>query len=176
MPNEMINVPQGEFKVASGEGKILTTILGSCVATCLWDPINRVGGMNHILLPAGSTKNSPMAMSDGVNLMELLVNTMLRSGARKDNIRAKVFGGASMFDRAGGVGEQNQSFALWFLENENVPILKQSIGGNRGRKVRFSPSDGSAQMKFLEDTWKENSVRRPSVVNVPAVQNEITLF
>ena len=176
MSNEMINVPQGEFKVASGEGKILTTILGSCVATCLWDPINRVGGMNHILLPAGSKNGVPMSMCDGVNLMELLVNTMLRNGARKDNIRAKDFGGASMFDRTGGVGEQNQSFALWFLENESVPILKQSIGGNRGRKVRFSPSDGSAQMKFLEDTWKENSEGKTSVATAPPAQSEITLF
>lgn len=172
-----INVPQNDYKVASGEDCILTTILGSCVATCLWDGKSGVGGMNHILLPSTRSLHSP-EVGESVNLMEMLINEIIKNGGIRKNLKAKIFGGSSMFDRGGGVGEMNQTFTLWFLENEGIEVISKSVGGNKGRKVKFSPHNGAAQMKFLQDDWNEGriqeNVRTPKVVN--SHSRDVTLF
>ena len=174
---QLINVPQNEFRISMEKDTVLTTILGSCVATCLWDHKTGVGGMNHILLPSTQRYQSA-EFCESVNLMEILINSILKSGGVRRNLKAKIFGGASMFDRSGGIGEQNQSFALWFLENENIEIVSQSIGGNRGRKLKFRPHNGSAQMKFLDDAWQNNRIQSKTIDRSPKpkVGADITLF
>ncbi len=108
-----MRVVQGEYVVSKFPDACLTTLLGSCIATCLWDPEIKIGGMNHYLLP-GSETNDAGQVRYGVNAMELLVNGMLKRGAHKARLVAKVFGGASMLNVKSDIGERNVAFAKQF--------------------------------------------------------------
>src|SRR5262245_18951865 len=95
-----VNVIQGEYNVSADPAVVFTTILGSCVAACIRDPIAGVGGINHFLLPVNSEgARTTDAERYGVHLMELLVNGLMKNGARRDRLEAKLFGGAKMMDR-----------------------------------------------------------------------------
>ena len=141
-------VLQGEFHISNDPRACLVTVLGSCVATCLWDEEAGVGGMNHFLL-AGANEPKDGNLKYGVNSMELLINGLQRKGAKRERIKAKLFGGASMLNISRQIGHENVEFALWFLQNEGIPVVSQCLGGDRGRKVRFVPVNGSAQRMFL---------------------------
>lgn len=145
----MLHVVQGEFAVVSEPGVVLTTILGSCVATCLWDPNAGVGGMNHFLLPGDADSGSD-SMKYGVNAMELLVNGLLQHGAARSKLQAKVFGGARVIRNLSDVGSKNAAFALEFLRLEGIPCMANSLGGDRARRVRFWPLTGRAGQLLLE--------------------------
>ncbi len=138
---------------ASATPAVIHTALGSCVAVCLFDPIFRVGGMNHILLP-GFTKLSVTDGSAryGVNAMELLINRIIRSGGKKRNLQAKVFGGAdvlNVFRKEHSVGMKNTTFALEYLYKEEIEIVGQSTGGKATRIVKFHTDTGEALVKTL---------------------------
>ena len=107
-----INVVQGEYSVSADPNVVFTTILGSCVAACIRDPVAGVGGMNHFLLPGNENgARSTEAERYGVHLMELLVNGLMKKGARRDRLEAKLFGGAKMMERLSDIGKLNASFA-----------------------------------------------------------------
>lgn len=137
----------GEYYVSSTQ-TVISTILGSCVSACLFDPINKVMGMNHFLLsgekipPSGSLLHSDMGRY-GVHAMELLINRLLHSGAERKNIKAKVFGGAKLFMSANpkntflNVGKVNSRFVKNFLKREKIPIISADLDGDQGRVVRF---------------------------------------
>ena len=143
-------IAQGEYAVSSDPETTISTILGSCVATCLWDPVARVGGMNHFLLPDGPTSRSEVS-SFGANAMELLINGLIRSGAVRSRLRAKVFGGAEMYRGLTNAGNQNGAFVLEYLEREGIPCDGQSLGGSKARRVEFVPMTGNARQKLVED-------------------------
>jgi chemotaxis protein CheD len=164
-------IAQGEFAVDAGPNGKITTILGSCVATCLWDPEARVGGMNHILLP-DSVGNDAEFSSLGANSMELLINGLIRLGANKNNLRAKVFGGAAMYKGLTSAGDQNGTFVLDYLEREHIPCDGQSLGGSKARRIEFIPATGQARQKFVEDVPIEKVAPKP--VEVPS--NDLELF
>ncbi|WP_353339542.1 chemotaxis protein CheD [Pelagimonas sp. KU-00592-HH] len=149
-----LSVLQGQFRVSDDPNAVMTTILGSCVATCVWDPDTGVGGMNHFLLP-GTEKNRSGNLRYGVNSMELLINALLQQGARRENLHLKLFGGARMFGTEDGIGRKNAEFAVWYVETEGLRLVKKCLGGTRGRKVRFWPGSGHAQLKFLQNDWHE---------------------
>lgn len=159
---------QGEFKVSNERDCIMTTILGSCIAACVFDPVAGVGGMNHYLLP-GEEKKGDGNLRYGVNSMELLLNSMIKMGARHENMHAKVFGGAKMYDGGREIGAKNAAFAKWFLENEGIPVEMSCVGGQLGRKVRFWPVGGRAQRAFMEDARK---VIVPTVAPKPVIKPE----
>jgi chemotaxis protein CheD len=136
---------------ASAEPTSVVTILGSCVAVCLFDPVARVGGMNHYLLPLFvQRERSPRF---GNVALALLLDQVLLHGARKVNLSAKVFGGAGVLDgfqRSGrSLGHDNVELALRTLEAEGIPILDGDVGGRRGRRLVFHVDDGSAWVKPL---------------------------
>ena len=145
-----IHVIQGEFYVTEDPDVMLTTILGSCVAACMRDPVAQVGGMNHFLLPGNSDrKKSREAESYGVHLMELLVNDLLHHGARRDRLQAKLFGGAATMQGLTDVGALNARFAERFLRYEGIAHLGGSLGGDRGRRIQFWPASGRARQRRL---------------------------
>ena len=159
-----VNVIQGDFHVSEDENVVLTTVLGSCVAACLFDPVSGVGGMNHFLLP-GDPNNPTLNKSYGLNAMELLINTMLKKGAKRNRFQAKLFGGAAMSRAFSDIGAQNVAFAKEFLKREGFPCVSQSLGGENARRVRFWPMTGQAQLKILSDTSiKEKLAPKPVVV------------
>ena len=142
------NIIQGEFATSGDPSVMLTTLLGSCVAVCLYDLTVRVGGMNHFLLPdTGNASNANL--SYGVNSMELLINDLLKQGASRARMEAKVFGGARMIAGLSDIGERNSTFALKFLQMEGIPVVSQCVGGMRARKLRFWPTSGRVQHAFV---------------------------
>jgi chemotaxis protein CheD len=130
----------------------IKTLLGSCIAACLFDPVARVAGLNHFLLAAPRYARR-MAFTEtdagryGINAMELLINDMIDLGARRSGLRAKVFGGASVLGTARRdekflcVSEVNQRFIRDYLATEMIPIVSEDLGGDRGRVIHFL-SDG----------------------------------
>ncbi|MDO6731607.1 chemotaxis protein CheD [Marinovum sp. 2_MG-2023] len=149
-PVVRINVLQGETKFSDNPNELMTAILGSCVATAMWDPVALVGGMNHFLLP-GNTHRSSGNLRFGVNAMELLVNGLINRGARRDRLQVKLFGGAKMYSSGKEIGLANARFAEWFMQQENFPVVSRCLGGQQGRKLRFWPTTGRAQRLFLEE-------------------------
>ena len=175
-----VHVIQGEYKVLNDPNVVLTTILGSCVAACMRDPVIGVGGMNHFLLPgsAEAMASGGDATRYGVHLMELLINGLLKQGARRDRLEAKIFGGAKTIARFSNVGEQNARFARQFLMDEGIKIVGESTGGEHGRKLEYWPSSGRARQYALTGVETQKTValeQRPVPVAKP-VENAIEFF
>jgi chemotaxis protein CheD len=150
---DAVKLLPGQYHASRGPGSI-TTVLGSCVSTCLWDPLERIGGMNHFMLPGDSSvAPSPSAVSGrlGVNAMELLINDMLRQGASRRRLVAKVFGGARVLQafETLDVGALNSRFVLEFLREENITVLAEDLLGVSPRKLHFFPDTGKVQMRKL---------------------------
>jgi len=130
----------------------VTTILGSCVAVCVFDPVLRVGGTNHYLLPhwvgdgLSSTRFGNVAV-------RCLIDKMLALGGRKQSLQAKVFGGACMVDAfedgGGRLGAKNADLALRILRQEGIPVVAEDVGGRRGRKVIFHTDTGVALVRLI---------------------------
>lgn len=153
----VINVLQGEFRMSGEPDVMMTTLLGSCVAACLYDPDAAVGGMNHFLLP-GSEAEKGGHLRYGVNAMELLLNGLIKLGADRRRIHAKLFGGAKMSRSGNDIGQRNIAFAKWYMENEGFPVEIACMGGFRGRKLRFWPTTGRAQRMFMQSAAQLNAV------------------
>jgi chemotaxis protein CheD len=151
---QRIHIVQGEQHVDNDPQVVLTTILGSCVAACLWDAQAGIGGMNHFLLPGniGDAKPGASASSSvryGVHLMELLVNALLRAGAQRPRLQAKLFGGACMIRGLTDVGAMNAAFAEKFLAAEGISVVGGSLRGTSGRRIQFWPTTGRARQVLL---------------------------
>ncbi|MBC7138022.1 MAG: chemotaxis protein CheD [Defluviimonas sp.] len=142
------HIAQGEFALGDGLHSSISTILGSCVATCLYDPGSGQGGMNHFLLPEGGGSGAPAA-SFGINAMEVLINALIKAGAQRSGLQAKVFGGARMIAGLPDVGARNAEFVLDFLRREGITCTGQSLGGTQARRVQFWPAEGRARQKLL---------------------------
>ncbi len=160
-----VTIDPGEYYV-SNEDIIITTLLGSCVSACLYDPVKKVIGMNHFLLANRRyAHNLPVITSEagryGIHAMELLINTMLHMGVIKDNLRAKAFGGGSVIGPKNGtdnffaVGDVNVRFIQEFLRNERIPLISSDLGGSSGRVIHFVASDYSILLKRIEDSREE---------------------
>lgn len=157
-----VSIHPGEY-YASGGHIVLSTILGSCVSACLYDPVARIVGMNHFLLSNKRySKDMRFFLTEagryGINAMELVINEMLKLGARRNNLRAKAFGGSSLLgmnctsDNFLCVGEVNSRFIRDFLKNEGIPLVSSDLGGDKGRVIRFSSVDFSVLMKRISKT------------------------
>jgi len=149
--SRVTTITQGEFAVSDTAGDQISTILGSCVATCLWDDEARVGGMNHILV---AQTNVGGILSDfaGVNAMELLINGLVRRGADRTRLKAKVFGGSRMVAGLSDIGGKNGAFALEFLKREGIDCLGHSLGGTSARHIKFFPAEGRVMQKLVAAT------------------------
>lgn len=130
----------------------ITTLLGSCVAVCLYDPKLRLAGMNHFLLPSRAKNSGDDAdvILAGDYSMEVLLNTMLGKGAAKPRIVAKAFGGGTIVTSIlMAIGQRNADFARDWLEREGIPLVAQDFGGAWSRKVIFTPDSGDAYCRRL---------------------------
>ena len=146
-----IHVGQGEHYVTSDPNVVLSTVLGSCVAMCLRDPVTGVGGMNHFLLPDGAGKGTDAGRRYGAYLMEVLINDVLKAGGRRERLEAKLFGGGRMFDSLTDVGLANADFAERFLADEGIPIVGSSLRGMGGRRLHYWPVTGRALQRGVQD-------------------------
>lgn len=151
---DAVKVLPGEYFVSS-ENMLMMTVLGSCISACLWDGHARIGGMNHFLLPDGDGVDG--CGRYGVFAMELLINEMMKRGARREALQAKVFGGAQVM--AGfasmNVGERNTQFVMEFLTAERIPVVSKDVLDVHPRKVCFFPSTGKVLVKRLAHAHPE---------------------
>jgi chemotaxis protein CheD len=151
---DAVKVLPGEYFVSS-EDVMIMTVLGSCIAACIWDGKVRAGGMNHFMLPDGDVGEGGGRY--GSYAMELLINQLLKSGARRESMQAKVFGGAQVM--AGftsmNVGERNTKFVLDYLATERIPVVSQDVLDIHPRKVCFFPASGKALVKRLAHAHPE---------------------
>lgn len=143
-----IYIAQGEQGISDQPNTVITTILGSCVSVCLWDSLRGVGGMNHILVP-DNCRTDFDRLNVGAGAMEMLVNALLKSGAARGSLEAKVFGGAAVVAGLSNIGSRNAEFVMEYLQNEQIPVISQSVGGTQARKLRFWPATGRASQKFV---------------------------
>ena len=143
---------------ASSTPSKVTTILGSCVAICLYDSVLRIGGMNHYMLPLwnGQGLASPKY---GNIAAEKLVEKMLLLGSHKSNLVAKIFGGGEVIDttvKIFNIGERNIVIAYEMLEGFKIPVVAKSVGGKFGRKIEYNTSTGEVKHRFIERDLKTN--------------------
>ena len=150
-PPQTVYLHPGEV-VASARPAVLSTILGSCVAVCLFDAKHGVGGMNHFLLPDSAGQARPSARFGDV-AMERLLAAVLEAGARRSGLAAHVYGGGCVLAAfcAGGshLGERNVQAALRFLDDARIPVLQRDTGGRRGRRLHFHTHGGAAQARRI---------------------------
>lgn len=150
-----LTVMQGQAQVSDDPDAEFSTVLGSCVATCLFDAQAKVGGMNHFLLPEppASHARHEVDIHYGVYLMEMLINQMLAKGASKARMRAHIYGGANLNPGMVQIGTANAQFARSFLERESIPVLREDMGGICARRVEFRPASGKVRCRSVDDRF-----------------------
>ncbi len=151
--NEAVKVLPGEYFVHD-EDMLITTTLGSCIAACLWDRQQRVGGMNHFMLPDGGNGGAGTNGRYGGFAMDLLIGEMVKRGATRSTMEAKVFGGGAVIGGMSSlnVGERNTSFVMDYLRTERITVVSKDVMDVYARKVCFLPASGKAMVKRLAST------------------------
>jgi chemotaxis protein CheD len=144
-------VHPGQIAV-TGDAGVLTTILGSCVAVCLHDATLRVGGLNHYLLPNPAT-TPELANRYGPDAIKHLLESMIGWGAQTKRMTAQIYGGAAVLaafsDERNHLGMRNAHLARQLMAELGIPVTATDVGGNRGRKLTFSPREGTAHVHFI---------------------------
>ncbi len=150
--NDAVKILPGEYFVHDEDILIMTT-LGSCIAACIWDRQLRVGGMNHFMLPDGTATGAD-AGRYGSYAMELLINELVKRGATRSTMEAKVFGGGAVISGMNSinVGERNTKFVLDYLATERITVVSKDVMDIYPRKVCFLPHSGKAMVKRLAAT------------------------
>jgi chemotaxis protein CheD len=159
---EAAKIMPGEYYV-TGRDMLLVTVLGSCVSACIRDPITGIGGMNHFMLPEGD-QNNPLSASAryGGYAMEVLLNQLIKLGASRTRLEAKVFGGGAVMRgfTTQNVGERNSDFVLEYLDTERIRVIAQDLRDIYPRKVYYFPSSGRVLVKKLKQVHNDTILQR----------------
>lgn len=165
-----IIIDPGESYVTKKD-EMISTLLGSCVAACLYDPVNHVIGMNHFLLAQQHAGHNAALLGSeggryGIHAMELLINQMLKQGAQRIHLKAKAFGGGDVLklgnELRGGqsIGAVNCEFIKTFLRTERIPLIASALGGPVGRNIFFLASDFSVYVKTIERSEEQAIIKQ----------------
>lgn len=175
--NDFIDAVTGErlIRVLLGGGfatrrsSRLLTLLGSCVAVCLFDPVARVGGMNHFLLPEGNDRSPPPDDGRfGVDALPWLVHSTLALGAQRQRLQAKLFGGAGAMGTRNQVGNSNIDFARQYLEQQAIPVVAEDVGKKVSRQVRFDTASGRVFVRYVDSGDGQALLRREQAARAQA--------
>ena len=145
---------QGDFYVSARPDLFLTTVLGSCIAVCMRDPIAGCGGMNHFLLPDAEDRGEhypSLALRYGSYSVERLINAILSRGGKRERLEIKVFGGANVLGGTSDVGSRNVDFIEHYFAKERLSIRAADLRGTSPRKLRYFPTTGRAQVCDLRN-------------------------
>ena len=152
LKREAVKLMPGEYFATQADVAIVT-VLGSCVSACLRDPRTGVGGMNHFMLPRGFEDSTPVSTSAryGIHAMELLINRLVKLGAGRAHLEAKVFGGGNVMRgfTVLNIGEANANFVEGYLRAEGIRIVADDLLGESPRKVYFFPKTGRALVREI---------------------------
>jgi chemotaxis protein CheD len=151
-----VKIFSGDCYSTNKPGEVLVTVLGSCIACCMRDPIAKVGGMNHFLLPDGSNAlEAPNRY--GAYAMEQLINDMLKKGAMKSRLEIKVFGGGNVIKSSAMIGDKNVNFVREYLKQEDLRISQEDLGGTSPRRIHYYPESGKVMMRKIN---REDELRK----------------
>lgn len=170
---DAVKLLPGEYYATQKE-MMLVTVLGSCVAACIWDNLLQIGGMNHFMLPGD--ENSGTSARYGDYAMSLLIDQLLRMGARKENFKAKVFGGGNVLPgfSVTSIGERNAAFTLDYLHHVGIPVVAHDLTDIFPRKIYFFPKTGRALVKKLH--VKNNTIFERERSHLSQIKQELTLI
>ena len=181
-PVNQVSIGIGDY-FASSQDVVIHTVLGSCVAVCLYDPENKIGGMNHILMPSNPDINKYDASARyGINAMELLINAIMRLGGNRKKMVAKTFGGANLLmavSQENAVGARNVGFVVNFLRAEKIKILSRDFGGHDSRKIFFHIATGDVFLKrvpSMKSLVAAEQTKRNRIKEQLEEPGDITLF
>jgi chemotaxis protein CheD len=158
----MVKVFPGEFYVTKKPDEVVLTVLGSCVAACIRDPVLGIGGMNHFMLPShtsGDWGGDLKSTRFGNFAMEKLINELIKAGCTRERMEIKVFGGANVTDSSNAVGSDNSAFVLKYLDAEGLRCSAQDLGGTLPRRINYYPSTGRVVRRLLGNN-ERNMVHR----------------
>jgi chemotaxis protein CheD len=181
---DAVKILPGEYYVSTRE-LLLVTVLGSCVAACLRDCVSGIGGINHFMLPddrRDEDNRLSRSMRYGDYAMEILINQLLKLGARRENLEAKVFGAGNVLPgfKNHVVGERNAEFVLAYLKTEGIPVIAKDLLGSYPRKVYFFPNTGRVLVKKLRalhnDTIIERELSYSEKLRQTKVEGDVELF
>ncbi|MGE4271333.1 MAG: chemotaxis protein CheD [Desulfitobacterium sp.] len=152
--SNVISVGMADLKVAKAPDILMTAGLGSCIGICIHDPLQRVGGMAHIMLPTAGGSNGGNLAKYADTAMDVLVEEILRLGAVKTRLRAKIAGGAQMFSFPGKppvlkIGDRNAEQVIVELKRLGIPLLVSDVGGNFGRTIHFDVGTGDLKVRTI---------------------------
>lgn len=180
--SEAVKVLPGEYFVTTTE-MVLVTVLGSCVSACIRDREKGIGGMNHFMLAETSETGAVSASARyGTYAMEILINHLLKLGARRGHLEAKLFGGGRVMASlsASKVGDRNADFALEYLKTEGIALAAQDLLDVHPRKVYFFPYTGRVLVKKLmrmhNDTLLKREKEYQARISEAPVSGDIELF
>ena len=167
---EAAKILPGEY-FATDKDMVLVTVLGSCVAACIRDTRTGVGGMNHFMLPRSEKDPaSPVSMSAryGTFAMEILINQLIKMGARRETMEAKVFGGGNVLRgfSVNNIGESNANFVMEYLHNEGIRVAAEDMLGVHPRKIYYFPASGKVMVKKIRELHNHTIVERESEYNM----------
>ena len=181
---EAAKILPGEYYATARE-MVLVTVLGSCVCACIRDKVSGIGGMNHFMLPeSGQDRGNPLGESAryGIYAMEILINQLLKMGAKRNNFEAKVFGGGSVLRgfTVANVGERNAEFVLQFLKTEKIALAAQDLLDIYPRKVYYFPSTGLVRVKKLKQVHNDTIINRETAyktrLHYSKLEGDVELF
>ena len=170
---EASKILPGEYYVTRRD-MVLVTVLGSCVAACIRDKTNGIGGMNHFMLPKSMHDSGGWMSASaryGAYAMEVMINQVLKQGAKRENLEAKLFGGGAVIKNmnAMNVGDENAKFALDYLKKEGIKVVAQDLLGDLPRKIYYFPNTGKVLVKKLRETLNETIILREQEYNKRSV-------
>jgi chemotaxis protein CheD len=178
-----VKVLPGEHYITSSPDEMLVTILGSCVAACIRDPVAGVGGMNHFMLPesgGGEWDGVSSSMRYGNVAMERLINDLLKQGGERHRLEVKVFGGGNVLVSSAQIGDSNADFVEAYLAAEGLPIVASHLRGIQARRVHYFPHSGKVLMRELkrgeEQDIARGEQRYRSMLRATATDGSIELF
>ena len=158
---QVVTIGPGALHLAQGD-ELIETLLGSCVAACVRDPLVRGGGMNHVMLPvegrsSGGTRLAATAY--GSYAMEVLLNAIYQAGGRRERLEVKLFGGGRMLAGMTDIGLRNIEFLRDYLRVEGLRLVSEDVGGTTPRKVLYQPASGKAKLRRLRSPIEEVASR-----------------
>ncbi len=194
LKTDVMTIFAGECYI-SKKKEVISTVLGSCISVCLYDIIEGIGGMNHFMLPESSALSnqlfsnetsinkeelSEQSMRYGITAMEVLIAEMQKSGAKRLNLKAKIFGGGKVIARKStttSVGDKNIGFARAYLKMEGISIVKEDVGDTYGRKIFFITGRDSVFVKkvAIEPTAIEEQEYLKKLMEIKR-KSDVTLF
>lgn len=181
---DAVKISPGEYYITSRD-MALVTVLGSCVAACIHDRTQGIGGMNHFMLPDNKSESMNVvsaSMRYGAYAMEIMVNELLKMGARRNFLEAKVFGGGNVLRgfTVSNVGQSNADFVVNYLRTEKIRLVAQDLLDEYPRKVYYFPQDGRVLVKQLRNAHNDTIVEREQSyrmrIQQARIQGDVELF